>query len=70
VNIFIIHALGDAISPPLIGLVGDNADLGTAFLISSVLILAAGVLWLRGARDLDEETARVTRAESPSAVAS
>ncbi|MSR53053.1 MAG: MFS transporter [Gemmataceae bacterium] len=63
VNIFIIHALGDAISPPLIGWVGDRASLGLAFLLCSVLIMAAGTLWLCGARYLDEETERITESE-------
>ena len=65
INILVIHALGDVISPPLIGLIADRSDLGTALLIVSVLILVAGVLWNLGARHLDEETRRVTEAESP-----
>jgi hypothetical protein len=64
INILVIHALGDAISPPLIGLIADLSNLGTALLIVSVLILAGGVLWLMGARYLDAETRRVTEAES------
>ena len=39
INILVIHALGDVISPPLIGLITDRADLGTALLIVSVVIL-------------------------------
>lgn len=62
INILIIHALGDAISPPLIGLVGDLANLGTALLLVSFLILVAGVLWLQGAKYLDEETAAISKA--------
>jgi len=64
INILIIHALGDAISPPLIGLVGDYASLGTALLACSFLILIAGVLWIRGAKYLDEDTAAISKAES------
>jgi MFS family permease len=57
INILVIHALGDAISPPLIGLVHDAADLNTAFLITSFAIPAAGLLWVLGARHLDADTA-------------
>jgi MFS family permease len=63
VNILIIHALGDVISPPIIGLIADLSSLGTALLLISALILAGGLLWLAGARSLDEETRRVTEAE-------
>ena len=47
-----------------IGLIADLSSLGTALLIISVLILLGGGLWLAGARHLDEETRRVTDAES------
>ena len=67
VNILIIHLLGDAISPPLIGLIADLSSLGTALLCVSVFIVGAGVFWNLGARYLDEETRRVTEAESPAA---
>ena len=63
INILVIHALGDVISPPLIGLIADRSDLRTALLVVSALILVAGVLWNLGARYLDEETRRVTAAE-------
>ncbi|MFO0803609.1 MAG: MFS transporter [Gemmataceae bacterium] len=56
-NILIIHALGDAISPSLIGLVRDDADLQTAFLVTSLTIPAAGLLWVLGAKHLDADTA-------------
>ena len=60
INILVIHALGDAISPTLIGLVSDLSDLRTAFVGVSVLILVGGGLWVAGARHLDEDTARAT----------
>ncbi|MDX2116670.1 MAG: MFS transporter [Planctomycetota bacterium] len=64
--IFVIHALGDAISPPLIGLVSDltksaehpKGNMTLAFLSLTGFILVAGVLWLVGARRLDEDTRR------------
>jgi hypothetical protein len=58
VNILIIHLLGDVISPPLIGLISGASDLGTAFLVVSVAIPAGGILWILGARSLDEDTRR------------
>ena len=60
INILVIHALGDAISPTLIGLVSDLSDLRTAFVGVSVLILVGGGLWVAGARHLDGDTARAT----------
>jgi hypothetical protein len=56
INILVIHALGDAISPTVIGAVYDVASLDTAFLLVSVLILVGGGLWVAGARHLDEDT--------------
>jgi MFS family permease len=63
INILIIHALGDAISPTVIGAIADLADLHTAFLIVSVLILVGGGLWVAGTRYLDEDTRRATEAD-------
>ncbi|HEV2970017.1 MAG TPA: MFS transporter [Pirellulales bacterium] len=57
-NIFVIHLLGDAISPPLIGgindLAGGNMDAG--FLAISITILISGLFWLFGARYLARDT--------------
>ncbi len=56
-NIFVIHALGDVISPVIIGLLSDQFhDLGTAFLSVGFMILVAGILWLAGARHLVRDT--------------
>jgi MFS family permease len=41
VNIFLIHALGDAISPVMIGALSDMAGLRNALLITPAAILAA-----------------------------
>lgn len=68
INILIIHALGDAISPPLIGAIRDAESLHMAFLVTSFLIPAAGLLWVLGARHLDADTAKVeSTGESPTA---
>lgn len=56
-NILIIHALGDAAAPPLIGAVADRTNMTIAFLIVSAMMLVAGVLWLWGAKFLPSDTA-------------
>lgn len=66
-NIFIIHAFGDAISPTIIGLIADlfpdkaeNASwltgLNAGFLVVSGMILASGLLWCWGAFYLEEDS--------------
>jgi MFS family permease len=57
-NIFIIHALGDAISPTIIGAIADasNGNMKVAFLVVSATILLGGLLWLWGARYLARDT--------------
>ena len=62
INILIIHALGDAISPLIIGYVADLSSLQTAFIGVTMLIPVSGVLWIWGAKFLDDDT---RRAESP-----
>lgn len=59
INILIIHALGDVISPPLIGLVADQSSLKTAFELTAIMILASAILWFLGARHLDADTKAV-----------
>ncbi len=64
-NIFLIHALGDVISPVIISVVGDRYDMERAFILVGALFVVAGVLWLLGARYLERDTAlaptRLTR---------
>ena len=62
VNILVIHALGDVISPPLIGAVADAVSLPFAFLLLSGFIALGGALWLAGVRTLDADTAAAGRA--------
>ena len=47
-NIFVIHILGDAISPPLIGWINDrfDGDMNAGFFAISVTILIGGICWL------------------------
>lgn len=62
VNIFIIHALGDAISPLVIGFIADLSSLHTAFLGVSFLIPISAILWVWGAPYLDEDTRKASGA--------
>jgi MFS transporter, Spinster family, sphingosine-1-phosphate transporter len=62
-NILIIHALGDAAAPPLIGAVADRANMNVAFLVVSAMMLVAGVLWLWAARFLPSDTAAIEAAQ-------
>lgn len=62
INIFVIHALGDAISPPVIGFIADQSNLPTAFLVTSAFIVLAGLLWVWGAKYLDDDTRRAEAA--------
>ena len=62
INVLVIHMLGDVISPPLIGTVADQSSLQFAFTITTTMIAVAAVLWLLGARHLDEDTARAEEA--------
>jgi predicted MFS family arabinose efflux permease len=58
IHILIIHALGDAVSPVLIGYMRDQRDLSFAFLVIAALIPVAAVFWLLGARHLQPDTER------------
>jgi MFS family permease len=58
-NILIIHALGDAISPPVIGLVADRWDLRLGFVVVSAVMMLGGLFWLLGMKHLQRDMARV-----------
>lgn len=68
VSIFTIHALGDVISPPIIGRICDatrtdqlpHGDMNKAFLAISLAILLSGVFWALGARFLAKDTANAS----------
>jgi MFS family permease len=63
-NILIIHALGDAVSPVIIGWIADlhkvegKADLALGFVAVSGMILLGGIFWLIGIRYLGHDTER------------
>jgi hypothetical protein len=50
VNTFVIHALGDAFSPYMIGWISDRTSLQTAFWAAFVAAAISGVIFLYGAR--------------------
>ncbi|MFA5057485.1 MAG: MFS transporter [Opitutaceae bacterium] len=55
-NIFVIHALGDVISPVIIGVLSDRYGMEAGFLVVGLMFLVAGALWLLGARHLQRDT--------------
>ncbi len=68
-NILVIHILGDAASPPLMGAVAGAFPssgrsfaglhgLDVAFLLVSFMVLLGGILWLWGAHYLERDTRR------------
>jgi len=58
-NIFIIHALGDAISPTIIGWLSDLFELRLAMLIAPLFIFLALLFCLVCCRFIDEDMSRI-----------
>jgi MFS family permease len=58
-NILVIHALGDVISPPIIGWVSDRWNMQVAFGVVGFMFLVGGAFWLWGARYLEQDTRAV-----------
>jgi MFS family permease len=67
-NIFVIHALGDAISPPIIGWLADlthsdlhpKGNLDVGFVVVGALMLLGSAAWFVGSKTLDRDTARAS----------
>jgi MFS family permease len=56
-NIFIIHALGDAISPPIMGAIKDaTGKWDWSFILCAITVLGGGIAWMMGARHLKRDT--------------
>jgi MFS family permease len=55
-NIFVIHLLGDTISPPVIGWVSKHWGMRAGFAVVSVMMLLGGLVWFWGARFLQRDT--------------
>ena len=62
-SVFTIHALGDVISPSIIGGIADASSLATAVLIVPVAVALCALLWLFAAR-ADRLAQRATNALS------
>jgi MFS transporter, Spinster family, sphingosine-1-phosphate transporter len=58
-NILIIHLFGDALSPPLIGMVRDRWNMSVALFGVAMLMIVAGLLWFWGAKFLAKDTAAI-----------
>ncbi len=58
-NILIIHALGDAVSPPLIGWITEKTSWDMSFLLVALMMVLASTLWLIGSRYLAKDEAAV-----------
>lgn len=61
-NIFVIHALGDAVSPFLIGKASDAWGLGPALTWTMGALAAAGAVCFWGARHIEEDSRRIDHA--------
>jgi hypothetical protein len=58
VNIFVIHALGDAISPAIVGALSDRVGLAAAFWIAPASLALAAVFCFWGMRHYARDAAR------------
>lgn len=56
VNIFVIHLLGDAISPTVVGWIADRAGMDAGFGFMAIIMAIGGLLWLWGAKHLKRDT--------------
>ena len=56
-NIFVIHVLGDVISPPIVGAVSGWWNGQAGFGVVSAFLVIGGVVWLWGGRHLQCDTA-------------
>ena len=63
-NIFLIHAFGDAISPPLVGWVKLRSSWDTAFGLVSLMMVLASAFWFIGARYLATDTEAMEKLEA------
>ena len=61
INIFLIHALGDAPAPPLLGMIAGKYSWNATFYVVIAVMALAGVLWLLGMPFLEADTAKVDR---------
>jgi fucose permease len=57
-NILVIHAFGDVLSPFLIGLISDKYNMDAAFRLVALMFLLSGILWLWGTKYLASDSDR------------
>jgi MFS family permease len=62
-NILVIHLLGDALSPWLIGWIKDHGTWNLSFFAVSTVMLLAGIIWLCSSRALVRDTEAVEAEE-------
>jgi MFS family permease len=62
-NILVIHAFGDALSPWLIGWIKDHGTWNAAFWTVSLVMLVAGLIWIFSMHALARDTDAVTATE-------
>jgi MFS family permease len=60
VNIFMIHAIGDAPAPPILGYIADHHGWNAAFGVVAGFMVIAGAIWLIGMPHLKPDTDAVT----------
>ncbi len=58
-NIFVIHALGDAISPTIVGMLSDRLGLATAFWIAPASLALAALFCFWGMRHFARDVSRL-----------
>jgi MFS family permease len=63
-NILVIHLLGDALSPWLIGWIKDHGSWNLAFFVVSTIMLVAGIIWIASMHALARDTDAVTLEEA------
>ena len=64
-NILIIHAIGDAPSPPILGYISGRYGWNAAFEVVAACMVLAGLIWLIGMPNLKPDTDAVTDATEP-----
>jgi hypothetical protein len=66
-NIILIHLLGDAVSPVLVGRITDLAEgnMNVGFAAISLATAVSGVIWLCGIPFLAADTAAVAESDGP-----
>jgi MFS family permease len=67
-NILLIHSLGDAPSPPLLGHIADIWGWNAAFGLVTATTGLAGIFWLLGTRHLASDTASAIAPPHPRAI--